>query len=261
MTTIDAATSSSNVYAAGSLTGATGLSPEALLAYCQTQLNGLDGEIKNSIDRQNLELQEREAAETAQGALESYGDNGPQDQAGLQTCVDALTKAAASLPQGDPVAAELLSLRDSMAKQYGLTQATPGRALTPDEQAQLAAAQAVVNNPSPTSVFGGSSGPSVFSGTLAPQFAAAQQTVDKLTAIQNGTPAGYDDSKKPKNDEWKGTCQTLSNYVGDIKSNAEIQMLSLQDLVSQRQQAVSLATSMMSKEDTSLEQLAHLGQG
>jgi hypothetical protein len=48
--------------------------------------------------------------------------------------------------------------------------------------------------------------------------------------------------------------------VGDIKSNAEIEMLKLQDLVSQRQQAVSLSCGMMSKEDSSLEQLARLGQ-
>jgi hypothetical protein len=259
MTTIDATTGSSNVYAAGSLTGATGLSPEALLAYCQQQLSGLDGEIKTSIDQQNLELREREAAESAQGVLESYGDNGPQDQQGLQNCVDALTKAAASLPKDDPVAAELLSFRDGMASKYGLTQAQPGRALTPDEQAQLAAAEATVNAPPPkSSLFGGSG---VVSGALSPQFAQAQATINALTSIQNGTPASYDSSKKPQNNDWKGTTQTLDNYVGDIKSNAEIQMLSLQDLVSQRQQAVSLATSMMSKEDTSLEQLAHLGQG
>jgi len=44
----------------------------------------------------------------------------------------------------------------------------------------------------------------------------------------------------------------MGNLADSIKSNAEMQMLSLQDLVSQRQQVVELATGMMSKEDETL---------
>jgi hypothetical protein len=60
----------------------------------------------------------------------------------------------------------------------------------------------------------------------------------------------------PANDQWKGTTDAVFNLAGDIKSNAEIQMLQLQDLVSQRQQAVQLASGMMSKEDQTLESQA-----
>ena len=105
--------------------------------------------------------------------------------------------------------------------------------------------------------------------TLTGNFRSERENVDEdIAAIGSGLfkvevdlMQPIDPNKAPKNDDWKGTCQGLDNIVGDIKSNAEIQMLSLQDLVSQRQQAVSLACNMMSKEDTSLEQLARLGQG
>lgn len=58
---------------------------------------------------------------------------------------------------------------------------------------------------------------------------------------------------KPANNDWQGTTDTLSNMADGIKSGAEIQMLQLQDLVSQRQQAVQLASGMMSTEDQTIE--------
>jgi hypothetical protein len=65
-----------------------------------------------------------------------------------------------------------------------------------------------------------------------------------------------DPDKKPHDDEWKGTTEAVSNLVSDIKSGAEIRMLQLQDLVSERQQAVELSTGMMSKTDQTLEDQA-----
>jgi hypothetical protein len=224
--------------------GIAGLSPDALLEYCQTQLGGLDTEIKNSIKQQNLALQEREAAEQAQGVLEQYGDQGPTDAPGMQKCVDALNQAISSLPAGDPVAAKLQNFENSMCKQYNFT---PGRALTPAEQRQYAS---VMSTPSGWTTGGISGGIPFIANGNAPAAAGQFQTIENGTL---GTP--------PQNNDWKGTCDALSNIVGDIKSGAEIQMLQLQDLVSQRQQAVSLACGMMSKEDSSLEQLARLGQG
>jgi hypothetical protein len=248
MTTIDATTGSSNVYAVGGLTGATGLSPDALLEYCQSQLGCLDTQIKHSIDHQNLELLERQAAETAQGVLEQFGDKGPQSTDDMQNCVDALNKAIASLPAGDPVAAKLETFKNDMCNKYGFTEAQAARPLTPDEQKQYDKDKVItadVPNKNHEN----------------PGYAQASGEIRHFNKIMSGLPANLDDSKKPQNSEWKGTCDALASIVGDIKSGAEIQMLSLQDLVSQRQQAVSLACNMMSKEDTSLEQLARLGQG
>lgn len=241
MNSVTATTGSSNIYAVDGLTGATGLSPEALLAYCQQQLGGLDTEMKNSINQQNLELQEREAAESAQGVLESFGDNGPTGPGDMQKCVDAINQAISSLPAGDPVAAQLMKFETDMTSKYGFDAGQPGRPLTPAEQNELTTDQAIVNL-----------------GNFGAGYEQALGRVRDLNKIQSGTSPSL--AAPPQNNDWKGTCTTLDNLVGDIKSGAEIQMLSLQDLVSQRQQAVSLACSMMSKEDSSLEQLSHLGQ-
>jgi hypothetical protein len=62
----------------------------------------------------------------------------------------------------------------------------------------------------------------------------------------------YQLTNPPSNDDWKSTTDAVGNLADDIKSNAEMQMLTLQDLVSQRQQVVELATGMMSKEDETL---------
>ncbi len=63
-------------------------------------------------------------------------------------------------------------------------------------------------------------------------------------------------AKPPQNDDWQGTTQAVGNLSDDIKSGAEIQMLQLQDLVSQRQQAVEQATGMMTKENDTLDDAA-----
>jgi hypothetical protein len=60
-------------------------------------------------------------------------------------------------------------------------------------------------------------------------------------------------TKPPANNDWQGTTDTLSNMADGIKSGAEIQMLQLQDLVSQRQQAVQLISGMMSTENQTLD--------
>ncbi len=91
---------------------------------------------------------------------------------------------------------------------------------------------------------------------------AAMNTKYGGASMLSGTLGGDDagDSaplgSPPANDDWKGTIDTVDNLNQDIKSGAEIQMLQLQDLVSQRQQAVEQATGMMSKEDQTLEDAA-----
>ncbi len=268
MSNISGVNGSSGVYAAGGIGGFTGLSPDALLEYCQSQLNGLDGEIQSSIKQQNLELQERQAAEQAQGVLEQFGDNGPTNGAQMQSCVDALNTAIASLPTGDPVAAQLADFRDKMCTDYGFT---PGTTLTTPADVQggvgpsgsAAAATTLAAPPvfEDGSVTDYSDGTTTQGGaTPSPAAGTSGGSATSPAPVKDEMPPS-ELTKPPENNQWKGTCDALGNIVGDIKSNSEIQMLQLQDLVSQRQQAVSLATGMMSKEDQSLEQLARLGQG
>ncbi|HKO52311.1 MAG TPA: hypothetical protein VJV79_31600 [Polyangiaceae bacterium] len=57
----------------------------------------------------------------------------------------------------------------------------------------------------------------------------------------------------PHDGEWKGTIDGLVKMQENIKSGSEIEMLQLQQLMSQRQTAVQLTTNMMSKMDQALD--------
>jgi len=186
--------------------GMSNLSPDAMLDYCQIQLSGLDTQIDGDIKQQESQLRQREAVQQAQTALEQYGTTGPQNSADFQKCVAALDQAAASLPPGDPVAAQLETFKNNMSSQYGFDPSKVGQ---------------------------------------------PQEVVLNLFPIGD---AGL--TNKPQNNDWQGTTDALGNIADNIKSGAEIQMLQLQDLVSQRQQAVQLASGIMSKEDQTLEGIA-----
>jgi hypothetical protein len=57
----------------------------------------------------------------------------------------------------------------------------------------------------------------------------------------------------PSDGQWAATTAQLSNIASGINSNSQIGMLQLQDLVSQRQQAIEVASGMMTTEDNTLE--------
>jgi hypothetical protein len=194
--------------------GATYLSPDALLVFCQEQLGGLDHEIKTQMDSQKMQLRERAAVETVQGALEQFGTAGPQNATQVTACVSAFDNAIASLPADDPVAAQLQQKCQQIKDDFGYK---PGE-ITP----------LVLPN-----------------GSVLSDRNVTLPTISKHLA----------------DGAWKGTTDDLTSLAGDIRSNAEIDLLKLQDLVSQRQQTVQLASGMLSKEDQTLEaQAKALGQ-
>ena len=186
--------------------GLSTMSPEAMLEYCQTKLSNLDDDMNQAIKQQQLQQQEYTAVKNAQDALENFGTDGPQNGKDFQTCVDAIDKAAASLPPNDPVAQELEAFKTSISKQYGYH---------------------------PEKLVGLSADPSL---------------PEPLTPLIDLSLLN-----KPQNSDWQGTTDALQTMADSTKSDAEIQMLQLQDLVSQRQQAVQLASGIMSKEDETLE--------
>ena len=209
--------------------GVSNLSPDAMLAYCQAQLSGLDGQIDGDIKQQETQLRQRQAVQQAQTALEQYGTQGPQNSADFQKCVTAIDQAAAGLPADDPVRGQLETFKANMCSQYGYD---PSKALTPDQCQQLKSAEMVLKT----------------QGFV--PFA------DTVSALGIATALGGNLSNPPQNNDWQGTTDALGNIADNIKSGAEIQMLQLQDLVSQRQQAVQLASGIMSKEDQTLEGIA-----
>jgi hypothetical protein len=199
------------------------LSPETLLDYCQTQLDGLDSEIQVQFAAQQQALKEREAVQGAQKVLEQFGTEGPGADSGkFQDCVNALNDAIAQLPADDPVAAQLATFRDKMIDTYGYKP------------------EPYVGQPPSTVPVGG----------RVPTFVPAVPHGPGSTVWVVTNPSTKDGH------EWQGTTSALANIADDVKSGAEIQMLTLQDLVSQRQQAVQIATSMMSKMDQTLESQA-----
>ena len=212
------------------------MSTDSVLAYCAAQLDSLDGQIKLQTQQQQLALNERQAIEKAQGVLEQFGTAGPQSNADMQTCYNALQQVIQSLPPGDPAAQQVSQFCDSMCQQY---QYQPPRPLTADEQTQLAQDQATMSNPNNWGLLG---------------------TMDALSAtadaqrLQNISTTGVMNKAPDSNGgEWKGTTDALSTISGDIKDNSELEMMQLQDLVSKRQTAVQLVTNMMSKmDDTAL---------
>jgi hypothetical protein len=237
----------SNYYPVDGTNGTPFMSSDALLEYCQMQLGGLDGEVDNEMKGQELQLREREAVESAEHTINSFGTDGPQSGADMDKCVKALNDAIGSLPPGDPVAAQLQQYEKNITSNYGYSPAQP---LTADQQAQLAQAQQVLAQP--TSPMYSRDGGKTYSFG-APDLMNASFTVQQLQAEQTSQL-----TKPPNKDqkEWQGDMDALSNIADDVKSNAEIQMLKLQDLVSQRQQAVQLVSGMMSKTDQTLEDLA-----
>jgi hypothetical protein len=218
----------------GSLPGTSVMSPDSLLAYCQIQLGDLDDQVTSQMNAQQLSLAERTAVQNVQTTFESFGDQGPSgpnagDQ--MHTCVVAIQNAINQLPAGDPVAAQLQALGNQMVAQYGYEEHTT--------ESPAAAAAPLVN-------------------AAAAAFAANASLVPGSAPVTiNAAPVppptvSYELTKPPANDDWKGTTDAVGNLADNIKSNAEMQMLTLQDLVSQRQQVVELATGMMSKEDETL---------
>jgi hypothetical protein len=226
--------------------GAAGLSPDALLEYCSQQMNGLDSQINTLMQQQESQLNQEQAVQSVQTALESFGSTGPTSQAQYLQCVTAFQQAIADLPPNDPVAAQLQTQLSTMEGKYG----TPGTPLTSEQQTELTNAQAVVAQGANLGVPGGP-----VSGGDSAAFLAAQQTVSTLEAQQTGS------FTQPSGTDWQGTTDALGNLADNIKSNAQIQMLSLQDLVSQQQDAIEQATQMMTSEDnTLLDQAKAIGQ-
>jgi hypothetical protein len=220
------------------------VSPDTLLQFCQIQLGGLDGEVNTQMASQQAQLREREAVESAQQVLESYGTDGPQSKEDMQKCVDAINTAIGQLPAGDPVAEKLGKFRDSMTSTYGYTQGQP---LSQQETQQMALdANTIAHaNANPDD-------PGLKAGA-----AAAQQDLSRLQTKQAGTFTAPNKDAK----QWQGTTDALANIASDVKSNAEIDMLKLQDLVSQRQQMIQLVNGIMGKEDQTHEDLAKAIRG
>jgi hypothetical protein len=186
--TVSSVNASSNAWAAQGGSDLSGLTPDGLLAYCNAQLNDMDGQINGYMNGQKTALRDRTAVQNAEEVFKKFGAKGPQNQDQWDECEHALDQAANSLPADDPNRQALIDYKAKLEQQY-------------------------CNDISPN-----------------PHY--------------------------PGDGEWQGNTEALDNMASGIKSGAEIEMIKLQSLVSQRATVVQLTTNMMSKMDQSLENVA-----
>jgi hypothetical protein len=156
--------------------GAAGLTPDALVAYCSVQLNGIDNEINQYEQKQMSALSEKNAVEAAEKAMNLHSP--PQNQEQWDQMVDGIRSAEAQLPADDPVRAQLEKQVDDIQNKY---------------------CQGLASDP-----------------------------------------------HYPSEGEWSADVSAMKDVEGNVSGQAEIQMIQLQSLVSQRATVVQLTTNMMS---------------
>jgi hypothetical protein len=148
------------------------LSPDALLAYCRSQLDSLDSTIKGYLDQQRLNVQRKKALSEVENMMKKYPDV-PSGREQWDHFDRTFQKAIEGLPAGDPVRAQL---------------------------------QAKWNELNP----------------------------------RNGNFS---------KEEWGAHTGDISTILQEVTGNAEINMIHLQSIMSQRQTAVQLTTGMLAKYD------------
>jgi hypothetical protein len=211
---------------------ATSFSPDTLLAYCQSRLGDLDSQINQTANQQQVGIQERAAIQTALTQMSQFNPGGPTNPQNMTACVAAVNTALASFPADDPARAQLQSALQQMETTYNYQPPGP----TADREAALGE-------------------------LLDEQSSAPPAAYDSYTAridsaqdlIANGSFSAPSDNAS---DHWTATTTAFSNVSSDIQDQSEMNFLQLQDLVSQRQQAVELSTGMMNKVDQTLEDQA-----
>jgi hypothetical protein len=186
--TVSSVNASSNAWATQGGNDLAGLTPDGLLAYCNAQLNDMDGQINGYMNGQKAALRDRTAVQSAEEVFKKFGTKGPQNQDQWDECEHALDRAANSLPADDPNRQALIDYKANLEQQY---------------------CRDISRNP-----------------------------------------------HYPGDGEWQANTEALDNMASGIKSGAEIEMIKLQSLVSQRATVVQLTTNMMSKMDQSLENVA-----
>jgi hypothetical protein len=204
--------------------GAIGMSPDALIAYCQMQLGNINGQLSDLIKQQSVQVQEQKVINTLKGALEQFGSKGPQSPQEMQTCVGAFNTAIDGLPEGDSLRAELQGQRDAMESKYGFGVVAVSTPLSTGITPLTGIIASVVDqlHPGTRSVSG-----------------------EKL---QLTTP--------PQDGQWQGTIDTVGTLSTTIASDSQIQMLQISSLSSAQQTAVEQAISMLNKQDSTLNDIA-----
>jgi hypothetical protein len=237
---------SSGVCGVGQFGAVGGMSPDALLQYCQMQMNSLDGQIGDMEKQMQQQTNDEQTVKNLQSQLEQFGSSGPQNPTDMQSAYNAYQQAISSLPQGDPTRGALQQACDQMCKAY---QFQPAGTLSAEDQAYLNEDRMIVAQT--TDIPNALSDPSGFQDWERKVASSANQIQD-LEAKQSTGSLGT----KPDSTSWQGTTDAVGSIASDINSNAQMQMLQLQQLASQQQNATELTIQLLQKADSTLLDIA-----
>jgi hypothetical protein len=183
------------------------LSPDALMAYCQTRLDSIDSQARTCFDDQNKNASETQQIDAVNDALRMF-PAGTTDADACKKLETLFQNAITSIQGTDPSCAELPTL----IKTYNtiVWSGTGGAAFNhssdPTDPDFIDVARYPVSPPDPSS---------------------------KQGDAQLGAP------------EIQNYMQTLSDCVDNINSKSQLEMVNLQSLMSQRQTAVTLTTNLV----------------
>jgi hypothetical protein len=215
MTTINAVDSNPlNTYADPS-----GLTGDALLLYCQTQLGTYDTTINSFLTEQKLNVTRKKALSDVENTVKKYVNH--FDQSSVDDIRNAFDKAINALPENDPTRAALVD----KLKEFN-SHATPQFDPTPGHFVRIRD-----NNTSPTN--------DDLPLAVPNMKLVVTYSTEELTAFAGD----------------------IHSMLDTVNGNAEINMIQLQQVMSQRQTAVQLTTNLLSKlDDTTKSVVTNLGR-
>jgi hypothetical protein len=238
-----------------------GLSPDALIAYCEMQLNSYGSQINDLINQQQQQLADQKVVNDLHSTLEQLG--APKNTGDMLKAYDAYQNAINQLPVGDPTRQALVDACGKMCSDCGYN---PPQ-LTADQKDQVSALQNFVDNPSEATwqqaqaaelKAGTTLGEDPYKnlaqvhyGLPGTDFVSDAQLAAKaqVSALQ---PQGSFSGDPPDSTRWNGVCDGVNAIGSNINSSAQIQMLQLNQLSSYQQQATEQAINLMSKVDSTL---------
>jgi hypothetical protein len=200
-----------------------GLDGETILLYCATQLNDLNSEIKARMDQQR-------ATRDAKGYLNQVraviGRHAEQAETALsaeekQEICKNYAEAIRALPPGNA--------RDSLMKSFNEFRRT-----------------ACYNNDHNAEAL--KMGPEAMDGYLTLNKDGVPDGVAKDVAIE-----AQGNTNALAKHETEAMIKELGNFADEVGKNAELDMIGLQQLISQRQMAIQTTTNLMAKMNQSLE--------
>lgn len=193
------------------------LTPDALMSYCAMSLQGLDTQVQTAFAQQQ---QANEISDAVSKALQPFSDNAagfdPTKQGSASAMIGALQEQIDALPLGSEARQQLLAVRDAVANEA-------------DPSGTFAK---ILNDPQKA--------PAYFARVSATGDLNGQSDEYIVNAL-----GGKPNTNTVSQQTVGGWCDTIKGIQSAVDSNSQLNMISLQSLMSQRQQAIQLCTNLV----------------